>query len=573
MSHSTPPSLPSKCPIKRITQSQYFRIFYIHALIFLSFFGITSASDDVSAGNRCPIGQLSRKISAFVSPSKVTNFLGQTESRITATIGINRCGVSLSNTTGVNRKQSVLMMSTIDEVATKVKKAKKHKLDKAVRVENSTNPLQVHVIGLSHHNAGVEVREKLAVPKNEWNLESARFCEQDNIVEAAVLSTCNRFEVYIASHSARSAIREAYSHLQKRSGLSHSELRKSLFILSGDDAVWHILRVSAGLDSLVVGEGQILSQVRQCYLHCTEEEGSGGKVVSRLFNTAVSAGKRVRSETSISKGAVSISSAAVEFGKFRCEPDLRKPFEKARLLIVGAGTMSRLLLIHLQSLGVKKVTLVNRSMPKCRDLEAEFKEIEFDIKLSDQLDQTILESDIVFTSTSSTGCIITKDGLEKINAGRSHPILFVDISVPRNIEEECNEVDGIFSYDVDDLKMVVARNTALRRREILEAEDILVEEQNKFQGWQQSLSAIPAISKMQEKFETMRAEEVRKASNKLTNLSPKEMEVVEKLSKGIVNKMMHGPMSALRQPEGPEEKKKTLHILKAMFKLEKELMN
>jgi len=332
-------------------------------------------------------------------------------------------------------------------------------------------------------------------------------------------------------------------------------LRKSLFILSGDDAVWHILRV------------------RHCYLHLTEEEGSGGKVLSHLFNTAVLAGKCVISKTSISKGAVSISSAAVEFGKFRCEPDLRKSFEKARLLIVGAGTMSRLLLIHLQSLGVKKVTLVNRSMPKCRDLEAEFKEIEFDIKLSDQLDQTILESDIVFTSTSSTGCIITKDGLEKINAGRSHPILFVDISVPRNIEEECNEVDGIFSYDVDDLKMVVARNTALRRREILEAEDILVEEQNKFQGWQQSLSAIPAISKMQEKFETMRAEEVRKASNKLTNLSPKEMEVVEKLSKGIVNKMMHGPMSALRQPEGPEEKKKTLHILKAMFKLEKELMN
>jgi len=444
---------------------------------------------------------------------------------------------------------------------------------KAKRKENSTAPLQVHVIGLSHHNAAVEVREKLAVPEANWNLESEALCEQDSIVEAAVLSTCNRFETYIAAHDAHAAIRETIAHLQQRSGLSQATLRRSLFILSGEDAVWHLLRVSAGLDSLVVGEGQILSQVRQCYLHGTEEGGSAGKVVARLLNTAVSAGKRARAETSISKGAVSISSAAAEFSKHRCEFDIQKPFLEARLTIVGAGTMSRLLLIHLQSLGVKEVTLVNRSMPKCLELQAEFDAIKFNLHLADELDAVIANSDIVYTGTSATGCIVTRDRLRELGVGAAHPVMFVDISVPRNVEAECNEVDGVHAYDVDDLKMVVARNTAMRRKEMLEAEAILAEEQTKFQGWQQSLTAIPAISKMQEKFEAMRAEEVRKAANKLASLSSKEMEVVEKLSKGIVNKMLHGPMSALRQPEGPEEKKRTLATLKTMFRLEKDLID
>ncbi|CAN0229518.1 unnamed protein product [Discosporangium mesarthrocarpum] len=249
--------------------------------------------------------------------------------------------------------------------------------------------------------------------------------------------------------------------------------------------------------------------------------------------------------------------------------------------------MSRLLLVHLSSLGVKEVILVNRSQPKCDELREEFPDMAMDVRLGGEekpevLEQAILEADVVFTSTSATGCIVTKPQLERLmapggarprreggGAEEPAPVMFVDISVPRNVESECSEVGGVWSYDVDDLKMVVARNTALRRREMLEAEDILMEEQNKFRGWQQSLSAIPAISKMQEKFEGMRSEEMRKAGNKLNNLSKKELEVVDKLSKGIVNKMLHGPMSVLRQPDGPEEKKNTLKILKEMFKLER----
>lgn len=198
----------------------------------------------------------------------------------------------------------------------------------------------------------------------------------------------------------------------------------------------------------------------------------------------------------------------------RSEKDLGKPLSESKVAIIGAGKMTRLLLVHLGSLGTKKVILVNRSMPKCTELMEEFPDIEMDVRLGAEdpaeLERAIGEADILFASTSATGCIVTKDQLERLGVGKGRPVMFVDISVPRNVEANCSEVPGVFAYDVDDLKMVVAKNTALRRREMLEAEDILAEEHKKFSGWQQSLTATPAISKMQEKFEDMRQQEMRK---------------------------------------------------------------
>lgn len=198
----------------------------------------------------------------------------------------------------------------------------------------------------------------------------------------------------------------------------------------------------------------------------------------------------------------------------RAGKDLDKPLMQSTVAIIGAGKMTRLLLVHLDSLGMKKVILVNRSMPKCTELIEAFPDIHIDVRLGaedpTELERAIGEADIVFTSTSATGCIVSKDQLERLGSGKDKPVMFVDISVPRNVEADCSDVPGVFAYDVDDLKMVVARNTALRRREMLEAEDILTEEHTKFSGWQQSLTATPAISKMQEKFEDMRAQEMRK---------------------------------------------------------------
>mmetsp|Transcript_9697 Transcript_9697/g.19620 ORF Transcript_9697/g.19620 Transcript_9697/m.19620 type:complete len:513 (+) Transcript_9697:125-1663(+) len=439
------------------------------------------------------------------------------------------------------------------------------------RLEAATKGLQVHCVGLSIHHADVEVREKLAIPEANWNDASNELCNSSSAVaEAAVLSTCNRFEVYYAATDARAAMAAVTQYLAKRSDLPIGTLRKNLFMLSGEDAVWHLMRVSGGLDSLVVGEGQILSQVRQCYLHSTEEDGCGGKVLSRLLNNAVAAGKRVRSETAISKGSVSISSAAVELSEMMSMGDLQLPFDQARLAVVGAGKMTRLLITHMASRGLEKITIVNRSLGRPQELQEQFPDVDIEIKLMDDLWDVVGRSDIVYTATSCEDYVIDAQKMEENGLDAGRPLMLVDISVPRNVGEDCNELKGVKAYNVDDLKAVVAKNTAMRQREMLEAEVLLREEATAFNAWREALSAVPTINQLQERANAFREEELKRCTRKLSgaNLSEREMEAVERLSRGIVNKMLHGPMTHLRKTESIEGKQATLKELSAMFRLE-----
>ena len=311
------------------------------------------------------------------------------------------------------------------------------------RLEAASKGLDVHVVGLSIHHADVEVREKLAIPEAGWNQASQQICSTGDVEEAAVLSTCNRFEVYYSANDPRTAMARVTNYLAERSGLPVSTLRKNLFMLSGDDAVWHIMRVSGGLDSLVVGEGQILSQVRQCHLHSIEEDGCGGKVLSRLLNSAVAAGKRVRSETAISRGSVSISSAAVELSEMLCMKDLNLPFSEARLTAIGAGKMTRLLLTHLASRGLERFTILNRSLARPQELQEQFPDVDIEVKLMDDLWDVVGQSDIVYTATSCENYIIDERLLEENGLAGGRPMMLVDISVPRNVGTDCNEVSVI----------------------------------------------------------------------------------------------------------------------------------
>jgi glutamyl-tRNA reductase len=321
----------------------------------------------------------------------------------------------------------------------------KRKKTKAERLELASKGLQVHVIGLSIHHAQVEVREKLAIPEAEWNEQSAIITSTGQVEEAAILSTCNRFEIYFAASDPHEANARVMEFLAERSGLPVSVLRRNIFMLEGDDAVWHLMRVAGGLDSLVVGEGQILSQVRQCHLHSIEEDGCGGKVLSRLLNNAVAAGKRVRSETAISKGSVSISSAAVELSEHRCMKDLNLPFSEARLAVVGAGTMTRLLITHLASRGLERIAIVNRSMPRPMELQEQFPDVDIEIVLEDGLWDVVGRSDIVYTATSSPDYVIDKALLEANGQDGGRPLMLLDIAVPRNIGSDSGEV-SVFSF-------------------------------------------------------------------------------------------------------------------------------
>jgi glutamyl-tRNA reductase len=466
---------------------------------------------------------------------------------------------------------------------------------KAVRKKPSSQALDVHAMGLSIHHAAVDVREKLAIKQDCWVEAAAELVEfSDGVIqEAAVLSTCNRFELYMSSTDGRAARAKAASWLASRSGLSQKVLRSNLFMLSGEDAGWHLLRVSAGLDSLVVGEGQILAQVAACYQAATQvadpengvKAGSGGKVLSRMLNTAVAAGKRARAETSISKGAVSISSAAVEFTKATLPKDVAMTLPEARICIVGAGTMTRLLVTHLKSQGVKKIVLVNRSVgpgSRAQELADAHDDIEWVLRTPEHMYASMAECDVAYMSTSAETPIVTAAGIEEHvvgTAGRSlllsggdaaaQPLSIVDISVPRNVETAVDSMAGVFSYNVDDLKAVVSRNTAMRKREMLEAEVLLREELANYQGWHQSLGAVPTIAKLQETAESFRLAEFTKNEKKLKNLSEKELDAVERLSRGIVNKLLHGPMAHLRQPESVEDKGRTLKTLSDLFGLER----
>jgi len=464
------------------------------------------------------------------------------------------------------RAQRVALAATTTDARPEVEKKEK-------KVKKQPGPLEVVVLGLSHHNAVVDVREKLAIPEDKWAAAATEMCEYDSIAEAAVLSTCNRFEVYLSGANQYEAIRDALDYLLKRAngGLDQITLRKNLFMLSGEDAVWHILRVSAGLDSLVVGEGQILAQVKRAYEHGIEPGGQAGKVVSRMLNTAVTAGKRVRSETGISRGAVSISSAAAEFSALKLRETCGlESMAEARVCIIGAGKMARLLLVHLQTQGVKEVSIVNRSPERVEELQKEFPDMTLNLNLMPDMWDVVRESDIVYPSTACATTIIDAAPLRNCLSSRERKggLQLVDISVPRNVAADCGEVEGVGSFNVDDLKEVVARNTAKRRREMVEAENILKEELSRYRLWQQSLGAIPTIARLQEKAEGLRQEELQKASKKLANLTKKDLEAVDRLSKGLVAKLLHGPIINLRAQKEVDATRAAIQQVKEAFQLD-----
>merc|ERR1712078_771157 len=312
--------------------------------------------------------------------------------------------------------------------------------------------------------------------------------------------------------------------------------------------------------------GQILSQMKACYANAIE--GAGGKVTSRLLNTAVAAGKRARDETDISKGAVSISSAAYELAAERAPLDLAgHELENARVLIVGAGKMTRLLLTHMASHGAvgRKCTILNRSYQRAKDMADEYKE-GYDVDIDVVAYDLAKDADIIFTASSAVDYIFDAENIASLErqAGREK-LMLVDIAVPRNVDPDCDQLDDVRAYDVDSLKAVVERNTAKRWREIVEAEKLLEEEQASFRAWITSLGAVPAITKLQTKAEDLRQAELKRADKKLQSLSSREIEAVERLSRGIVSKLLHGPMSSLRGEGSTDDKKNTLSALKKMF--------
>ena len=430
--------------------------------------------------------------------------------------------------------------------------------------------MHIAVVGLSHRTAPVEIRERLSIPEQtmETSLQSLRGNEQ--VLEASILSTCNRLEIYTLVRNPELGVSAVSDFLSGHSGLESVELSPHLFSFHHEDAVDHLMRVAAGLDSLVLGEGQILSQVKKM-MRLGQEHKSLGPILNRLLTQAVSTGKRVRSETNLGTGAVSISSAAVELAQLKLGQskglDQLVTLESEQIAVVGAGRMSRLLLQHLQAKGATGVVLLNRTVERAELLARDFPDLQVQCRSLIDMDQCLSTCSLVFTSTAADDPIIDAARLEPLN--RRSRLRLIDIGVPRNIAADAGDIDGVDAYDVDDLQEVVARNQEARQAMAKEAEQLLQQEARQFLEWWDSLEAVPTINRLRSSMESIRNEELQKALSRMgPDFSARERKVVEALSKGIINKILHTPVTQLRAPQGRQERQQALRTVEHLFDLE-----
>ena len=430
--------------------------------------------------------------------------------------------------------------------------------------------MHIAVVGLSHRTAPVEIRERLSIPEQSMEMSLQTLRGNDQVLEASILSTCNRLEIYTLVRHPELGVGAVNQFLSNHSGLKTGDLSPHLFNFHHQDAVDHLLRVAAGLDSLVLGEGQILSQVKKM-MRLGQEHKSLGPILNRLLTQAVTTGKKVRSETNLGTGAVSISSAAVELaqlklGQSRGVDDL-VTLESEQVAVVGAGRMSRLLLQHLQSKGASGVVLVNRTVETAERLAKDFPDLSVQCRPLTELDTFLSTCSLVFTSTAAEDPIIDAARLKPLN--RRSQLRLIDIGVPRNVAADAATVDGVESHDVDDLEEVVARNQEARQAIAREAELLLQDEAQQFLDWWDSLEAVPTINQLRSSMETIRTEELQKALSRMgPDFSARERKVVEALSKGIINKILHTPVTQLRASQARSERQQALRTVERLFDLD-----
>jgi glutamyl-tRNA reductase len=429
--------------------------------------------------------------------------------------------------------------------------------------------MHIAVVGLSHRTAPVEIRERLSIAEQSMEESLQRLRSHEQVLEASILSTCNRLEIYTLLRHPELGVSAVGSFLSDVSGLQLEQLLPHLFTYHHEEAVAHLMRVAAGLDSLVLGEGQILSQVKKM-VRLGQEHQSIGPILNRLLNQAVSTGKRVRTETNLGTGAVSISSAAVELaqlkvGQARGVDDL-VPLDQEQIAVVGAGRMSRLLLQHLQAKGAPGVVLLNRTVERAELMAADFPALPVQCRPLTDLDHCLSTCSLVFTSTAAEDPIIDANRLGKLN--RRSSLMLIDIGVPRNIAADVSALNGVDSFDVDDLQEVVTRNQEARREIAAEAEVLLQDEGRQFLDWWDGLEAVPVVNRLRTQLEEIREQELHKALSRMgPDLSARERKVVEALSKGIINKILHTPMTNLRAPQPRQQRHTAMQVLQQLFDL------
>ncbi|MCJ7785255.1 MAG: glutamyl-tRNA reductase [Desulfobacterales bacterium] len=419
--------------------------------------------------------------------------------------------------------------------------------------------MELIVIGLNHKTAPIEIRERLAFPENGMEKALSQVKSLLSLKENMILSTCNRVEMYAAARETEKAILDLKDFLSRYHDLSLKEFEKNLYLLIGEEAVKHIFRVASSLDSMVVGEPQILGQIKSAY-NIAAEAKTSVLILHRLLHRAFHVAKRVRTETKIGNSAVSVSFVAVELAK-----KIFGTLEKRSVLLIGAGEMCELAAQYLVSGGIEKVLVTNRTYERAVTLAHEFRgePIPFE-----EVHQGLRMVDIVISATNSPNYLIHHEEVAKVIKERKQkPIFFIDIADPRDIEPKVGDIENVYLYNIDDLQKVANDNIQDREKEAQKAEAIVQDEVVKFVNWYHSLEVTPTIVALRKKFEEIRNKELAKTLSIHPTLSDKEKQSLEALTSAIINKILHDPLTLLKQKNEEAMADLYLDALRTLFGL------
>jgi glutamyl-tRNA reductase len=421
---------------------------------------------------------------------------------------------------------------------------------------------RIVLIGLNHKTAPVDIRERFNVVCVDTRGPLSDLARIRSLRESFYLSTCNRMEVLFTTPRLDEGINAVVGLLAEIYGQTGAALKPYLYTYIDQDAVKHLFRVASSLDSMVVGEPQILGQIKDAYRQATEAKASG-VILNRLLHKSFSVAKRVRTETRIGSSAVSISYAAVELAK--------KIFGVLRgkiALLIGAGEMAELAAEHLLNQGVERIVLVNRTLERALALAKRFNGSTVPWE---ELVEEVSKADIIISSTGSPEPILTGEQVRKrMRARRNRPLFFIDIAVPRDIDPEVNHIDNVYLYNIDDLQGIVEINRAERSKEARRAEHIIAAEALRFDAWLRTLEVVPTIVSLREKAEQIREVEVEKTLSHLKALSGGEIEAIHVLTHSVVNKLLHDPILFLKRISTRSRKDFYLDVARKLFHLDED---
>ena len=419
--------------------------------------------------------------------------------------------------------------------------------------------MRFQLIGVNHKTAPVEVRERLAIPESRLAEACKKLAEHPTVSEGMIVSTCNRVEFIASMKNGAGDLRD---FLREYFEVDPNQFAAHLYEFRENDAVRHIFRVASSLDSMVVGEPQILGQVKEAYA-TARAVGSVRAQLDQLLTRAFAVAKRVRNETAVGSSSVSIASVAVELAE-RIFGNLHGKC----VYLVGAGKMSELAARHLLAHGAASIFVANRTYDRAIRLAQKFdgQAIEFS-----RLYDTCERADIVITSTGAPHFIFKPEHGEQFLARRrNRPMFFIDIAVPRDVDPEMNKLDGIFVYDIDDLQQAVTAHVADRKKEAEKAEAIVNGEVDKFQARLQTLDVVPTIVSLQDHLETIRTAEIDRVRGRLGSMTTDQEMAVEALTRGIINKIMHTPISTLKTAARDPESTTVVELVRKLFNLHTE---